>query len=41
MNNASMNMLRKYLLESLLSFLLDMWVGVELLDCMVIHCLSF
>ena len=40
-NNASMNMLRKYLLESLLSFLLDMWVGVELLDCMVIHCLSF
>ena len=38
-NNAAMN--DKYLFKSLLSILLSMYLGVELLDHMVILCLSF
>ena len=41
MNNAAVNIHAKFLCGHMLSFLLDTYLGLELLDHMVIPCLTF
>ena len=40
-SNVAVILVYRYLLESLLSIILDIYIRVELLDCIIILCLTF